>query len=172
MRFNKVKSIPKNFILDVDGVLTDGKFYYTENGKKLKVFGVDDHDALKYINKFLLIHIVTADASGYDITRRRIIEEMNFPLSLVPVKERAAWISERFSLRETIYMGDGIFDPLVFSKVMYSIAPANAIKGTRSKANFVTKSKGGERAVAEACIHIIKKFFGVNQKEFYKSIND
>ena len=35
----------KNFILDVDGVFTDGKFHYTENGKVMKIFGDADNDA-------------------------------------------------------------------------------------------------------------------------------
>jgi 3-deoxy-D-manno-octulosonate 8-phosphate phosphatase (KDO 8-P phosphatase) len=54
---------------------------------------------------------------------------------------------------------NGILDYLVFSKVMYSIAPANALRSTKIKANYVTENSGGERAVAEACIHILGKFF-------------
>ena len=36
----------KNFVIDVDGVMTDGQFYYTAEGKVMKVFGPNDHDAL------------------------------------------------------------------------------------------------------------------------------
>ena len=57
-------------------------------------------------------------------------------------------------------MGDGIYDPLVFKKVGYSIAPANAFFKTKEMANFVTNARGGEGAVAEACLHILEKFFG------------
>ena len=57
-------------------------------------------------------------------------------------------------------MGDGIFDPLVFKVVRYSIAPFNASLRTRSQASFVTKSRGSEGAVAEAIIHLSDKFFG------------
>ena len=58
-------------------------------------------------------------------------------------------------------MGDGIFDPLIFTKVMYSIAPRNAFIFIKEYANYVTKSNGGERAVAEACLHILNKFFSI-----------
>ena len=40
---------PKIFILDVDGVMTDGKFYYSAEGKIFKSFGADDSDALGFV---------------------------------------------------------------------------------------------------------------------------
>ena len=50
-----------NLIIDVDGVMTDGKFYYTNDGKVMKAFGADDHDALSilknYMNIILLLEI-------------------------------------------------------------------------------------------------------------------
>jgi 3-deoxy-D-manno-octulosonate 8-phosphate phosphatase KdsC-like HAD superfamily phosphatase len=57
-------------------------------------------------------------------------------------------------------MGDGIFDPLVFRSVKYSIAPRNASSQTQREASFVTESKGAEGAVAEASIHLMDTFFG------------
>jgi 3-deoxy-D-manno-octulosonate 8-phosphate phosphatase (KDO 8-P phosphatase) len=57
-------------------------------------------------------------------------------------------------------MGDGIFDPLVFRMVKYSVAPANASIATQSEADYVTSSRGSEGAVAEACIHLLNQFFG------------
>ena len=56
-------------------------------------------------------------------------------------------------------MGDGIFDHYVMKGVGYSIAPANADKLALKEANYVTERVGGDRAVAEACLHIMKKFF-------------
>ena len=58
-----------------------------------------------------------------------------------------------------IYMGDGIFDHYVMKHVGYSIAPGNADENAKSSANYVTKRTGGDRAVAEACLHIMEKFF-------------
>lgn len=56
-------------------------------------------------------------------------------------------------------MGDGIFDHYVMKEVGYSIAPFNADPNAKKYANFVTKRSGGDRAVAEACIHLMEKFF-------------
>ena len=150
---------PTNFVLDLDGVFTDGKFYYSQDGKNMKVFGADDHDCINILKQFMEVHVVTADSKGYEISKRRIEQDMGLKLDLVSALERAEWLAKKFNLGKTVYMGDGVLDYLVFSKVMYSIAPANALRSTKIKANYVTENSGGERAVAEACLHILDKFF-------------
>lgn len=150
---------PKHFILDVDGVLTDGQFHYTSKGKTTKIFGPDDNDALCLLKKHLDICLVTGDKRGFFLSKKRVVDDMGFPLYLVSTFERADWIKEKFDIKRTIYMGDGLFDVLVFDKVGYSIAPANAFYKTKEFADFITNSGGGNRAVAEACLHIMEKFF-------------
>jgi 3-deoxy-D-manno-octulosonate 8-phosphate phosphatase (KDO 8-P phosphatase) len=148
--------IYKNFILDVDGVFTDGKFHYSAEGKVFKIFGDADNDALSLIKNKLHIEMVSGDKRGFPITKKRIQEDMGYSVSLVSTFERIQWIRDRFNPLETIYMGDGIYDPLVFEHVGFSIAPANAFFNTKKYAKFVTESKGGEGAVAEAVIYIIE----------------
>jgi len=149
---------PEYLVLDVDGVFTDGKFMYTKDGKVMKTFGPEDNDALSLLKDKLYICAITGDKNGFEITKRRF-EDMKIPLDLVSTFQRVEWIKEKFDLKKTIYMGDGIFDPLVFREVGYSIAPANAFYKTKFWADFVTNAKGGEGAVAEACCHILEKFF-------------
>ena len=84
---------------------------------------------------------------------------MKFPLELVSTIRRIDWIKERYNPLEVIYMGDGIFDHYVMREVFYSICPANGDKIARLHANFVTERAGGDRAVAEASLHILDKFF-------------
>ena len=153
----------KNLIFDVDGVFTDGKFHYSENGKVMKVFGDADNDALSLIKDSLHIEMITGDKRGFPISKKRIQDDMGFPIHLVSTFQRVEWIASKYDLLETIYMGDGIYDPLVFTKVGYSIAPNNAFYNTKKYANFVTTSNGGEGAVAEAIIHIYELIF---QKKF------
>lgn len=149
----------KNLIFDVDGVFTDGKFHYSETGKVFKIFGDADNDALSLIRDRIHIEMVTGDKRGFSISKKRISDDMGYPISLVSTFQRIDWIKERFNLEETIYMGDGIYDPLVFNKVGYSIAPKNAFIHTKKYADFITESKGGEGAVAEAIVHIIEHLF-------------
>ena len=148
----------KYFILDVDGVLTDGKFYYSTEGKVLKSFGPDDNDALSLISNHLEVLFVTGDKKGYEITQKRI-NEMGYEVNLVSTISRIEWIKSRMNSKEVIYMGDGIFDAYVMQHCGYSIAPNNADIYTKKTANYITSRNGGERAVAEACLHLLKHFY-------------
>lgn len=150
---------PAVFLLDVDGVMTDGRHDYTVDGKTTKRFGPDDHDALNLLRPHLLVRFVSGDSKGFAISRRRIETDMNYPLDLVSTTGRVAWIAERYPLDQVIYMGDGIFDPPVLKAVGYGIAPADADPEAITAADYVTRRPGGHRAVAEACRHILAKFF-------------
>ena len=86
---------PKVFLIDVDGVMTTGQFTYTANGKTMKIFGPDDNDALSLLKNLIEIRFVTGDKNGLEITKRRIVDDMNFPLDVVSVVNRIDWISER-----------------------------------------------------------------------------
>ena len=140
-------------------MITTGQFFYTAEGKAMKVFGPDDNDALSLLKPYLETRFITGDKKGYPISKKRISDDMKFQLDLVSTIHRVEWIKERYNLAEVIYMGDGIFDHYVMQRVGYSIAPANADKLTASQANYVTKRSGGDRAVAEACLHILEEFF-------------
>lgn len=150
---------PKVFILDVDGVLSTGQFFYTEEGKLMKVFGADDNDGLSLLSGDIEVRFVTGDRKGFAISKKRIVDDMGFKLDLVSTIHRIDWIAKRYPLETVVYMGDGIFDHYVMAKVGYSIAPNNADINAKSYASFVTKRSGGERAVAEASMHILDKFF-------------
>ena len=160
---------PEIFFLDVDGVLTTGQFLYSKEGKQFKVFGPDDNDALSLLKPFMKIHFLTGDKKGFKISKKRIVTDMKFPLDLVSTINRVEWIKKHVSLDKVIYMGDGIFDHYVFSNVGYSIAPANADEFAKKNANYVTKRNSGERAVAEACIHILRKFYDIDDISEIKS---
>ena len=149
----------KIFILDVDGVMTTGQFLYTSEGKSLKIFGPDDSDGLLLLKSYIAIHFVTGDRKGFPISQKRIVEDMKYSLDLVSTIRRIDWIREHYDPAQVIYMGDGIFDHYVMREVGYSIAPANADLNAKQHADFITQRSGGDRAVAEACLHILDKFF-------------
>lgn len=149
----------KVFILDVDGIMTDGKFYYSNRGKVLKVFGPDDNDALSLLSKYIKIIFVTGDKKGFSISKKRITTDMGYELNLVSTIKRVEWIESRYKKKNVIYMGDGIFDHYVMQKVGYAISTSNSDSNAKKFANYITKRIGSERAVSEACLHIMKKFF-------------
>lgn len=156
---------PKAFVLDVDGVMTDGRFYYNTEGKVIKIFGPDDHDALTLLKPYIEIRFVSGDSRGFPISKSRIVDDMKMPLELVSTTKRIDWIKERWEPDEVIYMGDGIFDHYVFREVGYGISVKNADALTKKYADYITKRAGGDRAVAEACLHVFEKFFAASNPD-------
>ena len=61
-----------DFVLDVDGVLTDGTFLYDENGKVLKSFGPHDSFMLNKIKDRLNIHFISADHRGLKLQLKEL----------------------------------------------------------------------------------------------------
>ena len=61
-----MKIKPKIFLLDVDGVMTNGQFLYSSKGKSFKIFGPDDHDGLSLLKPFL---ILTASLATLFVTK-------------------------------------------------------------------------------------------------------
>jgi 3-deoxy-D-manno-octulosonate 8-phosphate phosphatase (KDO 8-P phosphatase) len=150
---------PKVFILDVDGVMTTGHFVYSRAGKVYKVFGPDDADGLALVRPHLEVRFLSGDKRGFGITSKRIKVDMGYPLDLVSTVRRLEWIDKRYPLARVIYMGDGLLDATVVQAVGYGICPANGSPVCKEAANFVTVRSGGDRAVAEACLHILERFY-------------
>jgi 3-deoxy-D-manno-octulosonate 8-phosphate phosphatase (KDO 8-P phosphatase) len=139
--------------------MTTGHFFYTADGKAMKIFGPDDNDGLSLLKQHIEVRFITGDRKGYPISKKRIVDAMQFPLDVVSTIRRVDWIKERYPLEQVIYMGDGIFDHYVMREVGYAIAPSNADKLAKQHAHYVTERSGGDRAVAEACLHIMERFF-------------
>jgi 3-deoxy-D-manno-octulosonate 8-phosphate phosphatase (KDO 8-P phosphatase) len=155
-----MKNKPKTFLLDVDGVLNDGSFIYTSKGKFGKLFGPDDNDSLKILSKFIDIRFITSDYRGYSITKKRVATDMKFKINLVKNKDRVNWIKKNFDLSRTIFMADGIFDWVVMRECLHSISCKDSNLLSKKYSSFTTSCCSGKRAVSEACMYILKKFFG------------
>jgi 3-deoxy-D-manno-octulosonate 8-phosphate phosphatase (KDO 8-P phosphatase) len=149
-----------NLIIDVDGVMTTGQFLYSKDGKEYKTFGAHDSDGLQMISKKINIAFITADKRGFPISERRI-KDIGHKISLVSGEDRYKHIEEKYGLKNTIFIGDGIFDVPVLKDCMFGIAPANARVEAKNAADFVTKSNSGEGAVCDACIEIKKRYYKV-----------
>lgn len=143
----------KRFVLDVDGVMTTGQFIYTADGKLGKIFGPHDADGLKLIRDRIVIEFITADKRGFEITQKRIVEDMKYPLTLVPESDRFAYV-QRLGFQETAFMGDGFYDAPVLRAAAVGICPANGRTEAREAANYVTPSRSAEGAVMDACLYL------------------
>jgi 3-deoxy-D-manno-octulosonate 8-phosphate phosphatase (KDO 8-P phosphatase) len=153
--------------IDVDGCLTDGKFYYDDSGKKYKSFGPEDTGALKRLMHLvpdIRIVFISADHRGFEISKKRV-NDMGFDLLLIKEDKRVEWLKNN---NIDIYMGDSIFDIPCFEVVKYSICPSNAWSECYDYVDHVCDRSGGSGAIAEACIHIWKRFYNGNFEKFIK----
>jgi len=150
----------KKIVFDVDGVFTTGQFLYTNEGKFAKIFGPHDNDGIKLIRNHMEVAAISADKRGWEITKKRIQDDMKIPLLSVSEEDRMDYFQKLGDLSQVIYMGDGIHDVPIFKVVGYSIAPANAVPAARDTANYVTTARSGEGAVLEACLHVIDLIHG------------
>jgi 3-deoxy-D-manno-octulosonate 8-phosphate phosphatase (KDO 8-P phosphatase) len=143
----------KHFILDVDGVMTTGHFIYGIDGKLFKIFGPHDSDGLKLIRESVNIQFITADDRGFDITKKRIVDDMKYPLTLVKEENRFEYI-KGFDFDTVAFMGDGYFDSLIMPHCYISITPVNSRVECKKVATYITPSKSGEGAVMDACLFL------------------
>lgn len=144
-------------ISDCDGVLTDGNFIYTSEGKVAKIYGPHDNDGVKMLKeKGFSVIFITADKRGFDITKKRI-DDMNCPLYLVSEKERLEWIKSYINthnFKDYIYIADGISDVPSLQNACFSIVPQNGRNEAKNIANYITPSNGGSGAFLDAAIMI------------------
>lgn len=158
---NKAKV--SNLVMDVDGVITNGKFGYTQEGKMSKEFGSHDSDALQIIKEKINVYFISADKKGFEISRKRI-NDMGFGLELISARDRERYVLEKKATGFTVYIGDSFTDIPAMKVADFSMAPRNAFKPAKKMASFVLSCNGGEGAVAEACIHICPSLFDLDSR--------
>jgi 3-deoxy-D-manno-octulosonate 8-phosphate phosphatase (KDO 8-P phosphatase) len=147
------------FLLDVDGVLTDGGIVYDANGVELKRFHVrDGHGIVMLRRAGLEAGIITGRNSPVTAVRAK---ELGITLVIQGALDKGAAIervlAEKGLPPEAVsYMGDDIVDLPVFRRVGFRAAPADAEDSVREAADFVSSRNGGEGAVREALEFVLK----------------
>ena len=141
-------------ILDVDGVLTDGRLFYGSAGIEMKAFNVHDGYGIKKIQlEGISIAIVSGRTS--DAVERRA-KELNIRFLFQNVAQKDEVLEElcqesSIQPRHMAHVGDDLPDLALFQNVGLGIAVADARVEVQKSADFVTKAKGGEGAVREVC---------------------
>ena len=141
-------------ILDVDGVLTDGRLFYGSAGIEMKAFNVHDGYGIKKIQlEGISIAIVSGRTS--DAVERRA-KELNIRFLFQNVAQKDEVLEELcresgIQPRHMAHVGDDLPDLALFQIVGLGIAVADARVEVQKSADFVTKAKGGEGAVREVC---------------------
>ena len=142
----------KLLIMDVDGVLTDGRLYFTEQGETIKVFDVRDGLGLQNFHD-----------AGF---RSGVISGRNSPMVDLRLKQLGVefiWqgrddkitafneliAAAKVDADQVAFIGDDTVDVPIFPLVGLAVAVADAHDSAKAAAHFITSHKGGRGAVRE-----------------------
>ena len=153
----------KLLLMDVDGVLTDGKLYNVpdRDGEMVETKGFDSQDgiALQWLNwKDLKTGVVSGRVSPATEERARQVK-MTYVyqghIEKVPILEQIL-ADAKISASEVAYMGDDLTDVVILRRVGLAIATANAREEVKRAAHYVTQAAGGRGAVREVAELLLK----------------
>ncbi len=146
-------------IMDVDGVLTDGKIILDSNGVESKAFYVQDGSAITYLHR---AGIKTAIISGRN---SKVVELRAKELSIDDVylgihRKLDAYEKilqkHKINNNEICYIGDDLIDLPILEKVGFSVAVPNAPIEVKERVSYITDAPGGYGAIREVTEKILK----------------
>jgi 3-deoxy-D-manno-octulosonate 8-phosphate phosphatase (KDO 8-P phosphatase) len=142
----------KLIAMDVDGVLTDGSFWWGPNGEEWKRFHFADIMGLSRARKAgLRLALISGEDSP-------LIDRLAAKMQITDVykncKDKAGALRglaelHGLSLAEVCFMGDDINDVPALEIVGLAAAPADAQPSVRAKCRFISTAGGGNGAVRE-----------------------
>lgn len=146
-------------IIDIDGVMTDGRIIYSIYGDELKFFDVTDGFGLSLLKTAGIPSVIITAKKSRIVTLRardmRVARTYQGYLDkLVPFED----ILKRFKIaaEDICFIGDDLIDIPVLKRVGFAVAVPNAVDETKAAAHYVTSKIGGRGAVREICDMILK----------------
>ncbi len=149
----------KCLLLDVDGVLTDGRLYLGQDGSEAKAFDIRDGSGIKLAQMAgLKVGFISARPSK--ATARRA-KELGVDWLIQGPHDKGDTVRRigretGLSLEQIGYVGDDLLDVPALRLVGFPVAVADAASETKTAALYVTRAQGGNGAVREVVELIIK----------------
>lgn len=146
-------------VMDVDGVLTDGRIILGDD-IELKCFHVHDGYAIKKISEYRMIPVIITGRTSKCVEIRA--RELNIVEVHQGVKNKLICLEEimkkyKTNWEEVCYIGDDIPDLEIMKKVGFKVAVNNAVDMIKKNADHITKREGGKGAIREV-IDMVFKF--------------
>ena len=147
-RLKKIKLL----ILDVDGVMTDGRVFWLDGQGWTRYFYIHDGYGLKLLMKNGIQVAVISGGDSQDVRARTQV--LNIPYVHLGDEDKLKaldqlLISSGFSLEEMAFIGDDLFDIPVLEKVGFSATVPQALPEVKARVHYVTTLGGGAGAVRE-----------------------
>jgi 3-deoxy-D-manno-octulosonate 8-phosphate phosphatase (KDO 8-P phosphatase) len=149
----------KLLILDIDGVMTDGRIVYSIYGDELKFFDVQDGFGITLLNRAgIKSVIITAKKTRIVKLRAR---DMKVAKAYQGYSDKSVAFNKilksfRVESADICFVGDDIIDLPVLRRVGFAVAVPNAVEEVKNCAHYVTSRMGGRGAVREICDLILK----------------
>lgn len=145
-------------ILDIDGILTDGKLYFTHDGREVKIFHVHDGLGLKMVRQRMPIAIISGRDS--EPVRQRMAELgiQHVYLNIEHKIQIYEKLLMEFNLTDAqvAYMGDDLPDLPILLRAGLGITVPNAVESVKQKVHWITTRTGGNGAVREVCDQLLQ----------------
>lgn len=157
-RFHPALRRARLLVLDVDGVLTDGRLHYGAKGEALKIFHVRDGHGVKQVAAAgITIAIISGRRSSAVARRAR---ELGIKHVFQGVSDKLAVLGKLLTklgvpAAHCVCVGDDTPDAPVLSAAGLGIAVADAHDDARAVAQLITSLPGGRGAVREVCDWLI-----------------
>jgi 3-deoxy-D-manno-octulosonate 8-phosphate phosphatase (KDO 8-P phosphatase) len=141
-------------VLDVDGVLTDGRIYLSPRGEEFKVFDVRDGSGLVALRRAGIDVAIVSGRSSAAVDRRAT--ELGIARVRQGVKDEGVAVDDRLretglTARDTACVADDTVDMPMLKRAGFAIAVADAHAEVRKSADWITSQPGGRGAVREVC---------------------
>jgi 3-deoxy-D-manno-octulosonate 8-phosphate phosphatase (KDO 8-P phosphatase) len=165
----------KLLILDVDGVLTDGRIIYDFDGRELRFFDAQDGSGIRLLFDVGIRTILVTVLPSKAVEKRA--EDMLVEKVYQGIMPKTKILKEIMSdnditEEEMCYVGDDLVDLGMMKSVGFPVAVANAVQEIKDAASYVTEKEGGRGAVRETAELILKtqgKWEELLEKELGKS---
>ena len=150
----------KALCLDVDGVLTDGKLYYGQDGELMKVFHVSDGQGLVSLRKAgFTLAILSARSHPAVVIRA---QDLGIHTVIQGSKDKLKDFQTlceqtEISAENWCYVGDDLPDIQVIKAAGLGVAVANAVGPAKAVADMSTSAQGGQGAVREVCEYLLSQ---------------
>jgi 3-deoxy-D-manno-octulosonate 8-phosphate phosphatase (KDO 8-P phosphatase) len=140
-------------LMDCDGVLTDGRLYFSERGEALKVFNVKDGQGIALWHDAGGMSGIISGRDAQKLIELRC-DELGIHFLRTGTTDKVREFEElmdraRVSAEETAYVGDDIGDLSLMERVGFAVAVGDAVDEVVRAAHYVTSRKGGQGAVRE-----------------------
>jgi len=137
---------------DIDGVWTDAKMHYTEEGEHIKSFSTYDGMGVQLLRENNIeTVIITSENSNIVLQRAKKLKIKNVTIGEKNKLERIKKIcsDKKIDLSEVAYIGDDINDIEVLKAVGFSALASNSPIKEKIRVDYITKRKGGDGAFRE-----------------------